>query len=490
MLDCLCSSSWTPFHSTPCHCTRARLQDANVTWALSPEINVMACFTTNGSTSLTTLFPDTTGYVFTGTSLLDGKLVNTYQLVASQGEKTATYNFSVLASDNYTPVQLAFLGRDLVIGSHTDVYTFTYDSAIFGGTGNWPADVFDQPQGYECGGYPGPGDALQAQGNGLIRELVPQAGASAAPVEPANDAAFASFMAAYGKRYATEDELRVRHARFTRARRVIEATNRKSKVARKSLRLAMNHLGDATEGEMNLRRGKRADGSSFAVNAAVPQLPPVPALYTVQPPTAEELAALPASVDWRIQGAVEPVMDQGICGSCWTFGATGAVSGQYFLKYGSMVIFSKQEVVDCSWNFGVDGCGGGEDFLAYSWMMNNGGLASKDQYGPYLSQNGYCKANSAGRTAVLKGYVNVTSGSETALMTALATMGPVSISVDAAVGEPPAGHASCIMHTVPPLSRPPSRTRTSSAHTACLRSPCPPAADTFSFYSSGVLDDP
>lgn len=95
----------------------------------------------------------------------------------------------------------------------------------------------------------------------------------------------------------------------------------------------------------------------------------------------------------------------------------------------------------------MDGCGGGEDFLAYSWMMANGGLASKDQYGPYLSQNGYCKANTAGVTARLSGYVNVTSGSEAALMDALANVGPISISVDADV-------------------------------------------DTFTFYSSGVLDDP
>lgn len=233
------------------------------------------------------------------------------------------------------------------------VYVFDYTVAKFGNANSWPQGIFGEPAGFDCGGFPGPGAGdLAAQGNALIRELMP--GALSQPVSHTSDPRFAAFMEAYGKGYADDAEARLRHSLFTRSRRVIDHHNRKSRVERRSLRLAMNHLGDATPEEMALRLGRQPDGSSYKAKA-VPQQPAQPASSVHPAPSAAALADLPVSVDWRIQGAVEPVMDQGVCGSCWTFGATAAISGQYFLKYGRMVSFSKQEVVDCSWPFGCVG---------------------------------------------------------------------------------------------------------------------------------------
>lgn len=51
---------------------------------------------------------------------------------------------------------------------------------------------------------------------------------------------------------------------------------------------------------------------------------------------------MPCQVDWVTKGGVTPVKNQGACGSCWSFSTTGAMEGAYFIKTGTLEVFSEQ----------------------------------------------------------------------------------------------------------------------------------------------------
>jgi C1A family cysteine protease len=146
----------------------------------------------------------------------------------------------------------------------------------------------------------------------------------------------------------------------------------------------------------------------------------------------QNLSALPASVDWSTKGAVTGVKDQGNCGSCWSFSATGALEGAYQIKYGSLVSFSEQNLVSCDT---IDSaCNGGLMDNAFSWTKTNGGLCTESGY-PYTSgttgQKGTCTTTCTKNTGVTpKSFTDVAKNSDSALMTAIAQQ-PVSIAIQA-----------------------------------------------------------
>jgi len=174
-----------------------------------------------------------------------------------------------------------------------------------------------------------------------------------------------------------------------------------------------------------------AEWQAYVKNGALAK-PSMPATSVHLPPA--DVSALAASVDWT-SSAVTGVKDQGSCGSCWSFSTTGSLEGAYAIKYGNIVSFSEQQLVDC--DYGVTknlGCNGGLMDTAFKWIETNGGLCTEAAY-PYVSgttkKNGACQttcSNVAGST--IKSYTDVTPNSDSALMSAIAKQ-PVSIAIEA-----------------------------------------------------------
>lgn len=139
--------------------------------------------------------------------------------------------------------------------------------------------------------------------------------------------------------------------------------------------------------------------------------------------------ALPTSVDWTTKGAVTPVKDQGQCGSCWAFSATGALEGAWFVKRKALANLSEQQLVDCSTAEGNQGCNGGLMDYAFQYAMANG-LTTEAAY-PYTATGpNACKAKGLPVAVKATGFTDVPTNSQLALMTAVVQQ-PVAVAIEA-----------------------------------------------------------
>merc|ERR1711904_222097 len=136
--------------------------------------------------------------------------------------------------------------------------------------------------------------------------------------------------------------------------------------------------------------------------------------------------ANPSSVDWTTQGVVTPVKNQGQCGSCWSFSATGAMECNYAIKHGPLTSLSEQQLVDCSKAEGNMGCNGG--LMDYAFKYAEGTAMETESQYPYKGRQGTCHAQ--GGALTVKDFKDVTPKSPSALQAAVAE-GPVSVAIDA-----------------------------------------------------------
>lgn len=129
-------------------------------------------------------------------------------------------------------------------------------------------------------------------------------------------------------------------------------------------------------------------------------------------------------VDWSSQGAVTPVKNQGQCGSCWAFSATGALEGLSKLGFGSLQSFSEQQLVDCSTSYGNQACNGGLMDNAFKFVKDHG-IVHEDEY-PYKAVKQTCAKT--GGDFKISGFTDIKNCND--LASGL-TGRPISVAVDA-----------------------------------------------------------
>lgn len=152
----------------------------------------------------------------------------------------------------------------------------------------------------------------------------------------------------------------------------------------------------------------------------------------------KSISELPKNVDWRkIPNVVSPVKDQGHCGSCWAFASTAVIESHVALKSGLLFDLSVQQIAMCAPNpnqcGGSGGCNGATAELAFDYLTNSNGIYQEYQYSyqSYYGKDYECAIPSGSPVATINGYVQLPINNQTALLNAVAQLGPIAVSVDA-----------------------------------------------------------
>ena len=216
-----------------------------------------------------------------------------------------------------------------------------------------------------------------------------------------------NYLAKFGKTIASTTEFLERVENFAVAHHFIKEHN----TSNASFSVAHNQFSDWSDAEYK------------AILGAMPTYNEDREYLSFEPTNA-------SSVNWVTAGAVTGVKDQGVCGSCWSFSATGALEGAHFLASGKLESFSEQQLVSCDTS--SYGCNGGYPDYALGWFEKN--KAELESVYPYTSGNGRtgtCQYDQHSTTSVnTSTYGYVTPDSVSSMMNALAKQ-PLSILIEA-----------------------------------------------------------
>jgi cathepsin L len=232
--------------------------------------------------------------------------------------------------------------------------------------------------------------------------------ASAAHFLPHEEKSFVAYMRTHNLLY-TGSEYQLRLGIYLANARWVREFNQ----AGRSFTVALNHLAILTPAEYTSLLGSTPRHQS-------------------RPATAKRtrVAEAPDSWDWRTEGIIQVIKDQGQCGSCWAFAAIAAAESAVAIKTGTLYSLSEQNLVDCVTE--DEGCGGGLASEGYDYVIasQSGHFNTEAQY-PYTATDGICVYDASAGTGTIISYIRVTAGSETELLDDVYNDGPAAVSIDA-----------------------------------------------------------
>ena len=202
---------------------------------------------------------------------------------------------------------------------------------------------------------------------------------------------------------------------LTNKRRIQEHNKNAEK---EGFRLSINHLTHLTETEYKILLGSNTFDFPLFLS------------LTKANNDSDKKKKIPSTIDYRDEGVVNEIKDQGQCGSCWAFSITSASESNYALKFGQLYSYSEQNLVDCvTCSFG---CSGGLPIssLMYIQKYQNGKFMSEQDY-PYTGTNGACKFDSSRSIGSVSNIISTQQGSEQSLASGVAQYGVASAIIDA-----------------------------------------------------------
>ncbi|XP_031253607.1 cysteine proteinase COT44 [Pistacia vera] len=227
---------------------------------------------------------------------------------------------------------------------------------------------------------------------------------------------YQSWLAKHGKAYNGIGENERRLQIFKDNLRFIDEHNSQ----KRTYKVGLNRFADLTNEEYRaIYLGTKSDAKRRVMKAKVAS----------QRYAFKAGETLPESVDWREQGAVSPIKDQGSCGSCWAFSTVAAVEGINKIVTGELISLSEQELVDCDKAYNA-GCNGGLMDYAFQFIIDNGGMDTEQDY-PYLGYDTKCDSvRENAKVVSIDGYEDVLPFDEKSLKKAVAHQ-PVSVAIEA-----------------------------------------------------------